>query len=208
MRTRVKICGITSLVDAQAAIAAGADALGFVFYPDSPRNVSVADAREICRVLPPYITKVALVVNPDQAGVRYLLNEVAIDVIQFHGDEPQHFCQSFDRPWYKAVRVKDQQAIEQALIDYDQANALLLDAFVAGVPGGTGQAFDWQLIPKTTQAIILAGGLTPATVGGAITEVAPFAVDVSGGVEASKGKKSVTAMNAFVQAVQQADARR
>lgn len=205
MRTRVKICGLRTPENALQAVAAGADAIGLVFYPNSPRHVSLAQARAISLALPPFVSKVALVVDPQPALVHEIIAHVGIDIIQFHGSESQGFCQSFGKPWYKALRVQDEQTIRQALRDYDQAAALLLDAYVAGVPGGTGQSFDWSLVPQQGANIILAGGLTPANVAAAITQAKPYAVDVSGGVEASKGVKDMSAMQAFVRQVLFAD---
>ncbi|WP_119395603.1 phosphoribosylanthranilate isomerase [Salinibius halmophilus] len=205
MRTRIKICGLRTPENALAAVAAGADAIGLVFYPNSPRSVTIAEAAAIARALPPFVSKVALLVDPSESLVKQVINEVGVDVLQFHGNESQAFCQAFDKSWYKAVRVKDKQAVAQALQTFDQANALLLDAFVEGVPGGTGEQFDWSLVPKDGPRIILAGGLTPDNVADAMAATRPYAVDVSGGVEASKGVKDPQKMQAFVKQVLAAD---
>lgn len=201
MRTRVKICGLRSVDNALQAVAAGADALGLVFYPKSPRNVTLEQAADICRALPPFVSKVALVVNPTVELVQQIIEQVGVDVIQFHGEETQSFCESFGVPWYKAVRVKDQQAVDQALILFNRANALLLDAYVAGVLGGTGESFDWALVPQNGPNIILAGGLDVHNVAQAISVAHPYAVDVSGGVEIEKGVKDPVKMQAFVEQV-------
>ncbi len=199
-RVRTKICGITNIEDALHAIEAGADALGFVFYPPSPRAISPADAARICAALPPFVAKVALFVNPEPDLVRKVLAEVSVDHLQFHGDESQDFCLQFSTPWYRAVRVSCAQDIEQASMTFPLASALLLDAFVAGVPGGTGQRFNWQWLAdlQLPQPIIVAGGLHPDNVAQAIAISQPYAVDVSGGVEQSKGKKCKLLMRQFI----------
>lgn len=201
MRTRVKICGLCSVDNALQAVSAGADAIGLVFYPKSPRNVTLEQAADICRALPPFVSKVALVVNPTVELVQQIIEQVGVDVVQFHGEETQAFCESFGVPWYKAIRVKNQQAVDQALSEFDRANALLLDAYVAGVPGGTGESFDWALVPQNGPSIILAGGLDEQNVAKAISVAHPYAVDVSGGVEIDKGVKDPVKMQAFVEQV-------
>jgi phosphoribosylanthranilate isomerase len=199
MRPRVKICGLTRVQDALAAIAAGADALGFVFYEPSPRAVSLTQATDIIRQLPPFVTKVGLFVNPDAELVARTLDSTDIDLLQFHGDESASFCDQFGKPYIKAVRVKDQQTVLDAFQQYPDTKALLLDTYKKGVPGGTGERFDWQLIPtERPKPVILAGGLTPDNVGQAVRAVQPYAVDVSGGVEAQKGIKDHQLVSAFV----------
>ncbi|WP_457665760.1 phosphoribosylanthranilate isomerase [Thiolapillus sp.] len=203
MRTRVKICGITRLEDALAAIKAGADALGFVFYPPSPRDVDVAQARRIVAQLPPFVTTVALFVNADRDTIAEVVQQVKIDLLQFHGNECPDYCAAHGRPWIKAIRMKDDVDLLKASNDYHQASALLLDAYKPGVPGGTGDSFDWERIPeKLAQRIVLAGGLTPENVAEAVRRVHPYAVDVSGGVEAVKGIKDQQKIKQFMRGVQ------
>ncbi len=200
--TRIKICGITRSEDALACAQAGADAIGLVFYPPSPRHVAVAQAAMIARVLPPFVTTVGLFVNPAAEQVEAALNEVRLDVLQFHGDEPPEFCASFGVPYLKAIRVKAGVDLVQCAIRYQEAQGLLLDAYVEGTPGGTGQSFDWALIPSGLPLpVILSGGLEPASVAEAIRRVRPWAVDVSSGVEASKGIKDAAKIAAFIEGV-------
>lgn len=202
MRTRTKICGMTNVEDALCAVEAGADALGFVFYEPSPRNVSVTQAAEIQRALPPFVTTVALFVNPELDLVEFVIEQVKIDVLQFHGDEMPEFCEQFSRPYFKALRMKEDIDLCVECERYDSAQALLLDAYKPGVPGGTGEMFDWARIPSDLpKPVILAGGLEPENVADAIQQVQPYAVDVSGGVEASKGLKSPEKITAFMGAV-------
>jgi phosphoribosylanthranilate isomerase len=202
---RSKICGITRVEDALAAAHAGADAIGLVFYPKSPRAVSVQQAREIVAALPPFVTTVGLFVNASRCEINEILDAVPLDVLQFHGDETPADCEGFHRPWYKALRVGDGEDIAAQVARYANASGILLDTFVAGVPGGTGERFDWSLIPPALgKPLILAGGLTVENVQQAIAQVRPYAVDVSGGVEASKGIKDVAKVLAFVQRVRSA----
>lgn len=204
-RTRIKICGITRAEDAQIAVQAGADALGFVFYPPSPRYVAPARAASIVAAVPAFVCTVGLFVNHDAESVRQILAEVSLDLLQFHGDEPPSFCRQFGKPYIKAVRVKSDTNLVQYALDFHDAKALLLDAFVEGVPGGTGEAFDWNLLPRDfSKPIILAGGLTPENVEHAIRLTQPYAVDVSGGVELSKGIKSADKIAAFIKGVSNA----
>ncbi len=203
MRTRVKICGITRPEDAMAAIEAGADALGFVFYPPSPRYVEVARAASIIRQLPPFVTSVALFVNADRETIAEVIRETGIDLLQFHGNECPDYCAEHGRPWIKAVRMKDDLDLDKVVRDHAGARALLLDAYRPGVPGGTGEAFDWGRIPaELAGRIVLAGGLTPDNVADAVRQVKPYAVDVSGGVEASKGIKDREKIKQFMRGVQ------
>lgn len=200
-RTRVKMCGITRLEDALAAIEAGADALGFVFYKPSPRYIEPVKARDIIRQLPPFVARVGLFVDAPRCEVLEITELLSLDLLQFHGDETPAYCQSFHQPYMKALRVRTaDEAAEQAAL-HANASAILLDAYVEGVPGGTGQAFDWQQIPTLKQPLVLAGGLSAANVQQAIRQVRPFAVDVSGGIEASKGIKDTGKMQAFMQQV-------
>lgn len=203
-RVRIKICGITRLADAHCAVALGADALGFVFYEKSPRNVTVQQVRVIIDELPPFVTKVALFVDPKEEQVRQVLSKLPIDVIQFHGEESAQFCQSFGHPYIKAIRVAAGSNLQEESSRYGSAAAILLDSYVEGIAGGTGRIFDWSLIPITIpQPVVLAGGLNADNIDEAIRTVKPFAVDVSGGVEREKGIKDSKAMQRFIKAVGQ-----
>jgi phosphoribosylanthranilate isomerase len=197
----VKICGITRAKDAQTSIHAGADALGLVFYAPSPRAVTLSQAQEIAALVPPFVTVTALFVNPSVEEVQKVLDGVRIDLLQFHGDEDEPFCAQFHKPYIKAIRVRQTQDVVAASLRFPSALALLLDSFKPGVPGGTGETFDWSLIPEVTHPLILAGGLTAKNVATAIAQVHPFAVDVSGGVEHSKGIKSASKINDFMNEV-------
>ncbi|UFH48474.1 phosphoribosylanthranilate isomerase [Pseudomonas sp. KNUC1026] len=206
---RSKICGITRVEDALAAAHAGADAIGLVFYAKSPRAVTVQQARAIVQALPPFVTTVGLFVNASRCELGEILDAVPLDLLQFHGDETPAQCEGHGRPWVKALRVRAGDDITAACHAYRASGArgVLLDTFVEGVPGGTGQAFDWSLVPAGLGLpVILAGGLTPANVGQAIAQVRPWAVDVSGGVEAAKGIKDAGLMKAFTAAVGEAAA--
>ncbi|QEY62261.1 phosphoribosylanthranilate isomerase [Metapseudomonas lalkuanensis] len=197
---RIKICGITRIEDALAAIAAGADAIGFVFYAKSPRAVTPAQARAIIAALPPFVTTVGLFVDMPRAELTRLLAEVPLDLLQFHGDEGPEDCAGYGRPYIKALRVKPGDDVAAAISHYPAASGILLDTYVPGTPGGTGEAFDWSLVPRdAAKPLILAGGLTPENVGDAVRQVRPYAVDVSGGVEASKGIKDAAKIQAFIQ---------
>jgi len=199
MRTRVKICGITSPVDGIAAAQSGADAIGLVFYPPSPRALSTVIAREIVDSLPPFVTTVGLFVDMPQAEIDEILAAVPLDMLQFHGSEDPLFCASFDKPWMKAVRMSPEVDLLKEEERYFAASALLVDAYQKGVPGGTGQSFDWGRVPVGLQKpIVLAGGLTPENVEQAIKEVSPWAVDVSGGVERAKGVKDLDKVAQFI----------
>jgi len=188
MAVRVKICGITRLRDLHAACAAGADALGFVFYEKSPRHLTIEAAAELVRALPPFVQSVGLFVNADPAFIKGVLDAVPLDLLQFHGDETPADCACFGRPYIKAIRVTADTDLLKCAADFETACGLLLDAFVPGVPGGTGESFDWSLIPRELpKPIVLSGGLTPFNVAAAIQQVRPWAVDVSSGVEAAKG---------------------
>lgn len=198
---RVKICGITRVEDALAAAAAGADAIGLVFYARSPRAVDVERARSIIAALPPFVTTVGLFVDMPRTALQHILDHVPLDLLQFHGDESAEQCEGFNRPYIKALRVKPGDDIAARVSEYPGASGILLDAYVEGVPGGTGEAFDWSLIPaRLGKPLILAGGLHPANVAEAVRQVRPYAVDVSGGVEAGKGIKDAQKIAAFIQA--------
>lgn len=199
---RSKICGITCIEDALAAVEAGADAIGFVFYPKSPRAVTAKQAKAIIAALPPFISTVGLFVNASACELNETLDAVPLDLLQFHGDETPEQCEGYHRPFIKALRVKAGDDIAAACKLYSKASGILLDTYVEGVPGGTGETFDWALIPKgLSKPIILAGGLTSANVSQAIAQVQPYAVDVSGGVEKSKGIKDHDKIRAFMSAV-------
>ena len=202
--TKIKICGITNLADAIAAVEAGADALGFVFYQKSPRYIHPVQAQQIIQQLPPFIQCVGLFVNYSQLQIEKIINQVDINLIQYHGDEPPEFCESIRFPYIKAVRVQQTEDILQAQENYSQAKAILLDAYKKGIYGGTGETFLWNLIPakpKLCKPIILAGGLNGTNIAEAIKTVSPYAVDVSGGVEVSKGIKDHQKITMFCQFV-------
>jgi len=208
MRTRIKICGITSVEDALAAAQLGADAIGLVFYPPSPRYVEVEQAAEIAAALPPFVTTVGLFVNADEQTISEVVSRVRIDLIQFHGNECKDYCGLHQRPYLKAVRMSDEVDLDKQMTDYAQARALLLDTYKAGVPGGTGEQFNWDRVPAhLADKIILAGGLTPENVKDAIAQVHPYAVDVSGGVESAPGKKDKEKMARLIEAVRTQESR-
>lgn len=201
-RTRVKICGITRPEDGIAAARYGADAIGLVFYPSSPRYVTIAQAQAITAALPPFVTVVGLFVNATPAEVTRVLGAVRLDLLQFHGDESPANCDAHGVPYVKALRVGGDTDIRALASSYKNARGILLDTLVQGVPGGTGQTFDWNQVPRDlAQPLILAGGLTPENVAQAIRTVRPYAVDVSGGVEASKGIKDAMKIAAFINEV-------
>jgi len=202
MRVRSKICGITRVEDALTAVEAGADAIGLVFYAKSPRAVSVEQALAIVLALPPFVTCVGLFVDMPREALRAVLQQVPLDLLQFHGDEAPADCEGYARPYIKALRVRPGEDVAALMAPYAGARGILLDTFVEGVPGGTGAAFDWSLVPQDSgRSIVLAGGLDAGNVAAAIRQVRPYAVDVSGGVEASKGIKDAGKIHAFVQAV-------
>ena len=206
MRTRVKICGITRPEDALAAANAGADAIGLVFYPPSPRAVVLSQAQEIVSNLPPFVTVVGLFVDAAQADIDRLLSAVRIDLLQFHGRESPASCGLYQRPYIKALRMREGLDLHKAPEVYTSASALLLDTYRKGTPGGTGATFDWNRIPRElADSTILAGGLNPDNVYQAIRQVRPYAVDVSGGVELEKGIKSHKLIEAFIRGVRHAD---
>lgn len=201
-RTRVKICGITRTEDARDAAYLGADAIGLVFYAPSARHVTTAQARAIVAALPPFTTVVGLFFDAGADAVRQVLSEVPIDVLQFHGGESPEFCAAFPRPWIKAVRIRDGVDLYASAARYAGAQALLLDHYVEGIAGGTGTAFDWSRVPHGLGIpVILAGGLTPDNVADAVKAVHPYGVDVSSGVESSKGIKDHAKIAAFIRSV-------
>jgi len=196
---RTKICGVTRVEDGIAAARCGADAVGMVFVEASARCVSIKRATEISRALPPFVTRVALFMNPDSTQVRDVLNRVPIDVIQFHGAETADFCGQFDRPWIKALALSssDPGTYER----YADADAILLDTHAGYSMGGSGQTFDWSDIPMLPRPLILAGGLTPDNVAEACRNANPAAVDVSSGVERRPGVKSDSLIQRFINTV-------
>ena len=204
--TRTKICGITRSEDILAVACSGADALGLVFYEKSPRHVSVQRAAQLIKSVPPFLTVVGLFVNPTEDEVQNVLQHVPLDVLQFHGEESPEFCAQFNRPYLKAIRVRIGVDLVQCATRYAGAQGLLLDAYIEGTHGGTGESFDWALIPhEFPLPIILSGGLHPDNVAEAIKQVRPYAVDVSSGVEASKGIKDSAKIAAFINEVKHID---
>jgi phosphoribosylanthranilate isomerase len=201
MRTRVKICGITQRQDAEFAAEIGADAIGLVFYSASPRAVTVAQAKQLIVGLSPFVSVVALFVDAEVSEVESCLASLPIDMLQFHGEESPDYCAQFKVPYMKAVRMREDTDLVIIAQHYHTASALLLDSYQAGVPGGTGQVFDWSMIEKIDMPIVLAGGLTVDNVSSAIQQVQPYAVDVSGGVEQDKGIKDKMKINAFMREV-------
>lgn len=200
----MKICGITRTADAAAAASAGADAIGLVFYPTSPRFLSVERAREIRDALPPFVQTVALFVNADAAQVSQVIGRVHPAMLQFHGDEPPEFCAQFGLPYVKACRMKEGVSALEYLRPFSQAAAWLFDSHVPEY-GGVGESFDWSLIPETEKPVILSGGLSTTNVAEAIRRVRPWGVDVSSGVEAAKGIKDAARIAAFMREVRNAD---
>jgi phosphoribosylanthranilate isomerase len=202
MRVRVKICGITSLEDGLFALEAGADALGFVFCAASPRNLTVARAAGIIKALPPLVAKVGVFVNPTPEFVQEVLEQCGIDTVQLHGEESPAFCRQFRAPVIKAFRVRDESSLKE--MPAYTGEAWLLDSYVSGRSGGTGERFNWELARRATAAsprVILAGGLTAGNVVEAVQSVQPYAVDVSSGVEIAPGKKDPGKVRAFISAV-------
>ena len=205
MKTRIKICGLTREEDVDAAVAAGADAIGFVFHPQSPRFVTPQRAAELARRIPPFVAVVGLFVNATPETVLAACDGLPISILQFHGDEDVAFCRQFARPYLRAARVRPGLDLLEFARAFPDARGLLLDAFVEGYGGG-GQVFDWALIPPRLPGfLVLSGGLTAANVGKAIERVRPVAVDVSSGVETGKGIKDHLKIAAFVAAVRKAD---
>lgn len=206
MRARIKICGITRAEDLAAAVEAGADAIGLVFYEKSARAVTIEQAKSLIDQMPPFVSTVALFVNPSVEWVSAVLSTLAIDLLQFHGEEPAEFCQQFDRDYLKAISISptdSPQSIVDRMSAHPQARGFLVDTFDRETVGGSGRQFDWSLLPNAcSRPIILAGGLNPDNVCQAITQVSPYGVDVSSGVEAGvKGVKDSVKMQAFCRAV-------
>lgn len=198
---RIKVCGLTRVEDVQAAVAAGVDAVGLVFYPDSPRHVTIAQAAELCRHVPPFVTIVGLFVNASRAEVHRVIEAVPLNLLQFHGDETADQCEGFGVPYLKAARVRPGVDLLEFAAQFASARALLLDTWTPAY-GGSGESFDWSLVPASCPLpVILSGGLTPDNVADAIRQVRPVAVDVSSGVESAKGIKDAAKIRAFVSAV-------
>ncbi len=201
-RTRVKFCGITRFDDASMAVDLGVDALGFVFYAESPRYIAVSEAAEIVRRLPPLVSKVGLFVNERLDEVAKVVAEVRLDVVQFHGQEPAHECDRLGHPYVKAIRMSPGIDLVEEASRYAGAGALLIDAFEPDLFGGTGNQFEWARVPnRLPKPIILAGGLDPTNVARAIKTVNPYAIDVSSGIERDKGIKDPVKMRNFMQEV-------
>jgi len=205
MRTRIKICGLTRAEDVDAAVEAGVDAIGFGFYPPSPRCLTLEHAAALAARVPPFVTKVGLFVNESDLAVKQALGIVALDLLQFHGEEGEAYCCAFGRPYIKAARVRPGLDLIEFARSYPSATGLLLDSHVEGY-GGKGEMFDWSLIPsRLPLPMILSGGLHCGNVAAAIRQLHPWAVDVSSGVEASKGIKDAAKIADFVTAVKHAD---
>jgi phosphoribosylanthranilate isomerase len=201
-RVRVKLCGMTRAEDARAAAALGADAVGLVFHPPSPRAVDAEQAAAVLEALPPFVARVGVFVNPEPDALRAVLGRVALDVIQFHGDEPPELCAAAGPPWIKAVAMRGREDAEDAARRYAGAAALLLDTHSVERRGGTGQTFDWSLVPRDLGLpVLLAGGLDPANVAAAVRAVRPYAVDAASGVESAPGIKDHGKMQAFIREV-------
>ena len=199
METKVKICGITSVTDGLAAAEAGADMIGLMFYEQSPRHISLAQAAEISRSLPPFVLRVGVFVNPGEALVARAIAECGLNLLQFHGDENSDFCTQFGVMSVKALRVREAESLKT--LENFKTDAFLLDAYSKSSLGGTGETFNWELAieaQKLGKPIFLAGGLTPENVAAAVKKVRPFAVDVSSGVESAPGKKQAEKMRAFI----------
>jgi phosphoribosylanthranilate isomerase len=206
MRTRIKICGLRDVQTAKAVAEAGADSIGLVFHTPSPRNVSINAAHEIAAELPPFVGTVGLFVDAPSEAVEGVLRTLSLDLLQFHGDETPEYCRSFGRPYIKAVRVKPGMDLVEYADRYADARGLLCDAYSSAAPGGTGECFDWRLLPDTLGLpLILSGGLTSDNVGDAIKSTRPWAVDVSSGVELQRGVKDLGLVVQFIKAVQRAD---
>lgn len=206
MPVRVKVCGITRVEDALSAVRLGVHAIGFVFWPKSSRYIAPALVRGIAQALPPFLTTVGVYVDPVQEWVKETAVAGGLSLLQFHGDESPEFCDQFSLPYIKAIRVKEGLDLLQYAARYRYAKGLLLDTYTAGIPGGTGHVFDWQLIPQDLPLpLILSGGLNPGNVLQAIKQTRPWAVDVSSGVEAAKGIKDEKKISAFMQGVRKSE---
>ena len=197
--TKVKFCGITNLKDAISAAELGADALGFVFYPKSPRFISPKNAKEIIKKLPPFISMVGLFVNQSKSEVEEVIKGCPLNLLQFHGDENESFCKQYNLPYIKAISMKSDVDLLKCIQEYNSAKALLLDTFSKVARGGSGEVFDWKMIPPNTlKPIIVAGGLTPENVQTLLEVISPYGVDVSSGIEINKGLKDYKLMKKFI----------
>lgn len=206
MHPRIKICGLTRPEDVRAVVAAGADAIGLNFHEPSPRSVDAETAARLCALLPPFVTSVGLFVDAPAARIEAVLARVPLQLLQFHGDEPAADCERWGRPYLKALRMRDGLDVRAAAAAHPGAVGFLLDSYRPGVPGGTGEVFDWGRIPRDLgRPLVLAGGLHAGNVGEAIRTVRPWAVDTSGGVERAKGVKDAETIRAFVDAVRRTD---
>ena len=199
-RILIKVCGLTRSEDVVTAVAAGVDAIGFVFTA-SPRRVSAEKARELSGFIPEGVLRIGLFLNQERAEIATVVDTVELDILQFHGNETEKQCSGFGLPYLKAVSMQDSRSLEQAGHDYPGATGLLLDSHVAGKPGGSGKVFDWSLTAPGSKPLWLAGGLNAENIGRAIEHVRPYAVDVSSGVESSPGIKDAARIDAFVRAV-------
>ena len=206
IRTRVKICGITRIEDALTVSSSGVDAIGLVFYAKSPRNITIEQAVDICKALPAFVTVVALFKDADESFVRSVIEQMPVDLLQFHGIESEEFCLRFDKPYIKAIGMIGQKNVADFAAQYPTARGLLLDSHAIGEDGGSGHVFDWGTIPESIRnQITLAGGLTADNVAQAIEQVRPFAVDISSGVESSGGIKDEALVKAFMNQVKRVD---
>lgn len=204
-RIRVKICGITRLVDARNAINLGVDAIGLVFYAGSPRMVTPKVAKEITSALPPFISTVGLFVDASPDEIHRVLDQVSLDCLQFHGNETAEQCRIYSKPYIKAVRIGGDNNFRNITDNFPDASAFLFDTYVEGMAGGTGETFDWSRVPSNiSKPIILAGGLSAENIASAIRQVSPYAVDVSGGVESDKGIKDIKKIAEFMREVSNA----
>ena len=204
-RTKIKICGVTSVEDAEFACAAGVDAIGLNFYSESKRGLTVSEGSAIEISLPPFVSKVGVFVNPSQSFVNKAIETISFDVLQFHGSESGSFCESFSLPYIKAIPAQNSEQIRQDLENYNSASAILLDTKVGARFGGTGAPFNWKVVPETKLPLIVAGGLNPQNVFEAVSLMRPFAVDVSSGVEKASTQKDFQMMREFVEQVRLAD---
>lgn len=204
----IKICGITRLEDARAAVAAGADAIGLVFYASSPRAVALEQARAIALEVGAFTVVTGLFVDADPAFVQSVLQQVPLHLLQFHGNESRAYCESFHRPYLKAIRMRPELDVPAAIANYPSASAILLDAYRPGVPGGTGETFDWGRVPHNPlRPLVLAGGLTPDNIAEAVKATGVYGVDVSGGVESAPAIKDHAKIERFVTQAQLASCR-
>ena len=205
MQTRIKFCGMTNHQDVQRAIDLGIDALGFVFIEESPRYLTIQQAQELLEKVPPFVVKVGLFMNSASEHISDVVKNVRLDLLQFHGDEDEEFCLQFQYPYLKAVPMRTTTSVSDFCLNFPSATGFVLDSHAMGKMGGSGQTFEWSKVPKNlTKPIILAGGLNPDNVATAIHSVQPYAVDVSSGIEASKGIKDPAKMEHFIKEVRSA----